>query len=85
MTIDNPTLAHFRHFSSLFTNLPAYKAADIYVPIWHSADQGTNIRLRLRCSFRLLSFGYVLNDDLRLTQPIRAAHPFDEIPLYICR
>ena len=50
-----------------------------------SADQGTNIRLRLRCSFRLLSFGYVLNDDLRLTQPIRAAHPFDEIPLYICR
>jgi len=28
---------------------------------------------------------YVLNDDLRLTQPIRAAHPFDEIPLYICR
>ena len=57
----------------------------IYVPIRHSADQGTNIRLRLRCSFRLLSFGYVLNDDLRLTQPIRAAHPFDEIPLYICR
>ncbi len=35
------TLAHFRHFirrggfSSLFTNLPAYKAADIYVPIRH--------------------------------------------------
>ena len=28
---------------------------------------------------------YVLNDDLRLTQPIRAAHPFHEIPLYICR
>ena len=57
----------------------------IYVPISHPADQGTNIRLRLRCSFRLLSFGYVLNDDLRLTQPIRAAHPFDEILLYICR
>ncbi len=50
-----------------------------------SADQGTNIRLRLRCSFRLFSFGYVLNDDLRLTQPIRAAHPFDEILLYNCR
>ena len=50
-----------------------------------SADQGTNIRLRLRCSFRLLSFGYVLNDDLRLTQPIRAAHPLHEILLYICR
>jgi len=50
----------------------------IYVPIRHSADQGTNIRLRLRCSFRLLSFGYVLNDALRLTQPIRAAQPFDE-------
>ncbi len=33
--IKNPTLAHFRHFSSLFTNLPAYKAADIYVPIRH--------------------------------------------------
>ncbi len=57
----------------------------IYVPIRHSADQGTNIRLRLRCSFRLLSFGYVLNDDLRLTQPIRAAHPFDEILLYTCK
>ena len=42
----------------------------IYVPIRHSTDQGTNIRLRLCCSFRLLSFGYVLNDDLRLTQPI---------------
>ncbi len=65
----------------------------IYVPIRHSADQGTNIRLRLRCSFRLLSFGYVLNADLRLTQPILpqgtpyggAAHPLHEIPLYICR
>ncbi len=57
----------------------------IYVPIRHSADQGTNIRLRLRCSFRLLSFGYVLNDDLRLTQPTRAAQPSNEIPLYTCR
>jgi len=43
MRIENPTLAHFRHFSSLFTNLPAYKALylraykapDIYVPIRH--------------------------------------------------
>jgi len=43
MSIVNPTLAHFRHFSSLFTNLPAYKAlylraykaAFIYVPIRH--------------------------------------------------
>jgi len=43
MSIEIPTLAHFRHFSSLFTNLPAYKtlylpaykAADIYVPIRH--------------------------------------------------
>jgi len=48
MSIENPTLAHFRHFilkgfSSLFTNLPAYKALylraykapDIYVPIRH--------------------------------------------------
>jgi len=25
-SIENPTLAHFRHFSSLFTNLRAYKA-----------------------------------------------------------
>ena len=43
------------------------------------AGQGTNMRLRLRCPFRLLSFGYVLKDALRLTQPKRAAHPFDEI------
>ena len=43
-----------------------------------SADLGTNIRLRLRCPFRLLSFGYVLKDALRLTQPKRAALPFDE-------
>jgi len=48
MSIENPTLAHFRHFIpkgfiSLFTNLPAYKALylraykapDIYVPIRH--------------------------------------------------
>jgi len=34
-SIENLTLAHFRHFSSLFTNLPACKAADIYVPIRH--------------------------------------------------
>ena len=34
-SIENPTLAHFRHVSSLFTNLTAYKAADIYVPIRH--------------------------------------------------
>ena len=44
-----------------------------------SADQGTNIRLRLRCPFRLLSFGYVLKDALRLTQPKRAAQPSNEI------
>jgi len=36
-SIDNPTLAHFRHFSSLFTNLTAYKAAVIYVPIRHTS------------------------------------------------
>jgi hypothetical protein len=54
-------------------------------------DKETNVRLRsawgwltpLRCSLRLTSFGYVyrrhkLNDTLRLTQPIRAAHPVDE-------
>jgi hypothetical protein len=43
MSIENITLAHFRHFSSLFTNLSAYKALylraykapDIYVPIRH--------------------------------------------------
>jgi len=35
MSIENPTLAHFRHFSSLFTNLPAYKSAVTYVPIRH--------------------------------------------------
>jgi len=35
MSIENPTLVHFRHFSSLFTKLPAYKAPDIYVPIRH--------------------------------------------------
>ncbi len=35
MSIENPTLAHFRHFSSLFTNFPAYKEAVIYVPIRH--------------------------------------------------
>ncbi len=40
MSIENPTLAHFRHFSSLFTNLPAYKAADIYVPIRHYNCRG---------------------------------------------
>jgi len=43
MRIENPTLAHFRHFrhfSSLFTNLPAYKAADIYVPIRHYICRG---------------------------------------------
>jgi len=40
-SLENLTLAHFRHFSSLFTNLTAYKALylraykapDIYVPI----------------------------------------------------
>jgi len=36
-SIENLTLAHFRHFSSFFTNLPAYKAADIYVPIRHTS------------------------------------------------
>jgi hypothetical protein len=37
-SIENPTLAHFRHFwhfSSLLTPSPAYKASDIYVPIRH--------------------------------------------------
>jgi len=34
-SIENPTLAHFRHFSSLLTPSPAYKAANIYVPIRH--------------------------------------------------
>jgi len=55
-SIENLTLAHFRHFSSLFTNLPAYKAlylraykalylraykaSDIYVPIRHYICRG---------------------------------------------
>jgi len=43
-----------------------------------TGDQGMNTRLRLRDSFRLSAFGYVINDALRLTQPIRAAHPVDE-------
>ncbi len=42
MSIENPTLAHFRHFSSLFTNLPAYKAAVIYVPIRHPSTSVEN-------------------------------------------
>jgi hypothetical protein len=50
MSIKNPTLAHFRHFSSLFTNLPAYKvlylraykAPDIYVPIRHTSTSVEN-------------------------------------------
>ncbi len=33
----------------------------------------------------LITKDYRNNDDLRLTQPIRAAHPFDEILLYNCR
>ena len=40
MSIENPNLAHFRHFSSLFTNLPAYKAAPIFVPIRHYICRG---------------------------------------------
>ncbi len=28
MSIENPTLAHFRHFSSLFTNLPSTSVED---------------------------------------------------------
>ncbi len=28
MSIENPTLAHFRHFSSLFTNLPSTTVED---------------------------------------------------------
>ncbi|GAG37735.1 unnamed protein product, partial [marine sediment metagenome] len=40
-----------------------------------SGDQQTKERISV----------YVLNDDLRLTQPIRAAHPFDEILLYTCK
>jgi len=28
---------------------------------------------------------WTMYHETRLTQPIRAAHPFDEIPLYICR
>jgi len=31
MSIENLTLAHFRHFSSLFTNLRAYKAPSTLV------------------------------------------------------
>jgi len=48
MSIENPTLAHFSHFirrggfSSLFTNLPAYKPADIYVPIRHPSTSVEN-------------------------------------------
>jgi len=40
-----------------------------------SGDQQTRERI----------YVYVLNDDLRLTQPKRAAQPSNEIPLYICR
>ena len=37
MSIENLTLANFRHFSSFFTNLPAYRAAFIYVLIRHTS------------------------------------------------
>ena len=40
--IEYLTLAHFRHFSSLFTYLPAYKAAVIYVPIRHLSTSVEN-------------------------------------------
>jgi len=36
-SIENPTLAHFRHFSSLFTNLRAYKA-----PLYNCRGFSTN-------------------------------------------
>jgi len=42
--IENPTFAHFRHFSSLFTNLPAYKALYIYVPIRHYICRGSSTK-----------------------------------------
>jgi hypothetical protein len=49
-----------------------------YLVIRMSGEQGMNTRLRLRRSFRPSLFGYVINDALRLTQPIRVAHPVDE-------
>ncbi len=36
-SIENPTLAHIRHFSSLFTNLPAYKALHLSRVLYKSA------------------------------------------------
>jgi hypothetical protein len=36
MSIDNLTLAHFRHFNSLFTNLPAYKALHLSRTLYKS-------------------------------------------------
>jgi len=54
-SIENPTLAHFRrfkhfrHFSSLFTPSPAYKAADIYVPIRHYICRGPSTNQLFLC------------------------------------
>jgi hypothetical protein len=48
-SIENPTLAHFRHFSSLFTYLPAYKAAVIYVPIRHYICRGFSTNQPFLC------------------------------------
>jgi len=45
MSIENPTLAHFRHFSSLFTNLPAYKALYLRAykaPLYTCRESSTN-------------------------------------------
>ncbi len=47
-------LAHFRHFSSLFTNLPAYKAAVIYVPISHLSSA-----CPVRVSFTLMGSSHL--------------------------
>jgi len=49
VSIEKLTLAHFRHFSSLFTKLPAYKAADIYVPIRHYICRGPSTNQPFLC------------------------------------
>ena len=62
-SIENPTLAHFRHFSSLLTNLPAYKALylraykapDIYVPIRHYICRGFSTNQLFLCKTNPIS------------------------------
>ncbi len=77
MSIENPTLVHFRHFSSLFTNLPstsvenALQISSFYAKQTQFPKSQMNVKSFLAVDYENIS-NWTLGENKANTKPIKA-------------